>query len=116
MPENDCPSCFAAPAVRHPHFGILPCLQCKARLDALPTPTQQVEIIPEYIKEERKERQDSIEQPHFKGELNKRWVDLWGKKAARDRGFTNKEIKNAKYVMDKARNGNTGIKYYKDAT
>lgn len=116
MPENDCPSCFAAPAVRHPHFGILPCMNCKARLDSLPTPTQQVEIIPDYIKKEREERQDSIEQPHVRGELNKRYVDLWGEKAARDRGFTNKEIKNAKYVYDGLRNKNSAVKYYKEST
>lgn len=113
--ENNCPACFNNPAIKHPRMGLLPCLGCTKRQDALPTPKQQAEIIPDYIKEERKERQDSIEQPHFKGELNKRWVDLWGKKAAKQRGFTEKEIKNAKYVYDNVRSKEGGgVRYYKD--
>lgn len=108
----NCPSCFNAPAVVHPQLGLLPCLTCKTRLDALPTPQQAAEIIPDRIKDERKERGDSIEQPHLKGELNKRYVDLWGADEARKRGFSEKEIKNAKYVMD----GAPGMRYYKDRT
>lgn len=107
----DCPACFKNPAIKHITLGLLPCAACKVRLDKLPTPKQAVEIIPEYIKGERKERQDSIEQPHFKGELNKRYIDLWGADEARKRGFTEKEIKNAKYVYD-----GTPLKYYKEST
>jgi hypothetical protein len=107
-----CPSCFQTPAIMHLTLGVLPCASCKARLDKLPSPRQTVEIIPERIKTERQERGDSIEQPHLKGELNKRWVDLWGESAARERGFSSKEIKNAKYVYD----GAPGIRYYKDRT
>jgi hypothetical protein len=111
-----CPNCFTNQAQEHLTLGVLPCSPCKTRLDNFPTPQQAAEIIPDYIKEERKERQDSIEQPHFKGELNKKWVDLWGKKAAKERGFSEKEIKNAKYVNDKVRNNNQSIRYYKDST
>lgn len=96
----------------HQTLGVLPCLECKKRLDSLPAPRSSVEIIPEGIKREREERNDSIEQPHLKGELNKKWVDLWGEDAARERGFSEKEIKNAKYVND----GVPGIRYYKDRT
>lgn len=106
-----CPSCFINEAQHHVSIGVLPCLECQTRMDKLPSPLQSVEIIPERIKSERQERGDSIEQPHIKGELNKRWVDLWGEDAARDRGFTNKEIKNAKYVAD-----GVGLRYYNDKT
>ncbi|HEX9059116.1 MAG TPA: hypothetical protein VF941_02960 [Clostridia bacterium] len=68
-----------------------------------------VEVIPDYIKAERKERQDSIEQKHFKGELNKRWLDLYGPEMAKASGFSDKEIKNARYVTD----GVNDIGYYK---
>lgn len=112
MPENDCPSCFEHPAIKHLTLGLLPCIKCKARLDSLPTPNEAVEIIPDRIKAERQERGDSIEQPHLKGELNKKYVDLWGADEVRKRGFSEKEIKNAKYVYD----GAPGMRYYKDQT
>lgn len=96
----------------HLTLGALPCKNCQTRQDKLPRPRQSIEIIPDRIKAERQERGDSIEQPHLKGELNKRWVDLWGEDAARERGFTEKEIKNAKYVYDGAPN----MRYYKDKT
>lgn len=107
-----CPSCFKNPATTHPHLGVLPCAVCQTRQALLVSPEKQAEIIPERIKSERQERQDSIEQPHFKGELNKRYIDLWGEDEARKRGFSEKEIKNAKYVMDQV----PGIRYYKDRT
>ncbi len=110
--SNNCPSCFAAPAQVHLTIGLLPCIACQNRQDRLPSPQQAVEIIPEYIKEERQERADSIEQPHLKGELNKRYVDLWGEQAAREKGFSQKEIDKAKYVMD----GVPQMRYYNDRT
>jgi hypothetical protein len=111
-----CPNCSKNQGIKHQTLGILPCGECKARLDKLPSANQQIEIIPERIKAERQERADSIEQPHIKGELNKRWIDLWGVKAARERGFTAKEIKNAKYVYDGLRTKNTATHYYKEQT
>jgi hypothetical protein len=106
-----CPACFTNQGITTSQGNLLPCLECRARQDKLDSPNLPVEIIPEYIKAERKERQDSIEQPHFKGELNKRWVDLWGKQAARDKGFSEKEIENAEYVYD-----GTPLNYYKEQT
>lgn len=113
---NNCPACLNNPAIVHPRMGLLPCAGCTKRQNALPRPHIDVEIIPEYIKEERTERADSIEQPHVAGDLNKRYVDLWGEQAARDRGFSEKEIKNAKYVYDKLRTKTRATKYYNDST
>lgn len=107
-----CPACFTNPCTIHLTLGVLPCQECRVRQDKLPTPYQSIEIIPERIKTERQERADSIEQPHIKGELNKKWIDLWGESAAREKGFTEREIKKAKYVMD----GVPGMRYYKDRT
>lgn len=111
-----CPSCFTNEATIHLSLGVLPCQSCKSRQDKLPSPQQSIEIIPERIKLERQERGDSIEQPHLKGELNKRWVDLWGEDAARERGFSEKEIKRAKYVYDGIRTKNSAARFYKDQT
>lgn len=110
-----CPSCFTFAARIHPQLGLLPCDGCQARQSSLPSPRQSVEVVPERIKAERQERGDSIEQPHLKGELNKKWVELWGEDAAKERGFSEKEIQNAKYVMDGVRSKNTALRYYKDA-
>ncbi len=111
-----CPSCFINEAIQHPSLGVMNCTQCQDRHSHLSSPDQTIELIPERIKLERQERGDSIEQPHIKGQLNKRWVDLWGKKAARERGFSEKEIKNATYVYDGLRSKNTALRFYKDAT
>lgn len=113
---SKCPSCFIQEAQETLSFGILPCVACQARQDRLFSPQESIEIIPERIKQERQERGDSIEQPHLKGQLNKRWVDLWGQQAAKERGFTDKEIKNAEYVYDGIRTKNTAARYYKDRT
>ncbi len=110
--QNNCPSCFKQSAQKHITMGLLPCVDCTLRQNKLPSPNHAIEIIPERIKAERQERGDSIEQPHLKGELNKRYIDLYGEQAARERGFTQKEIKKAKYVYDKA----PGMRYYGDAT
>lgn len=111
-----CPSCYKNKGKQTLQGNLLPCTQCQERQDKLFSPNEPVEIIPDYIKDERKERQDSIEQPHIKGELNKRWVDLWGKQEAKKRGFSEKEIKNAKYVYDGLRTKNTATSYYKRST
>ena len=90
----------------------MPCDACQNKHSKLLSPSEPIEIIPDRIKAERQERGDSIEQPHLRGELNKKWLDLWGTGAAKERGFTDKEIKNAKYVYD----GAPGMNFYKDAT
>ena len=113
----NCPSCFKRKGIKHATLGILPCKVCSDRQDSLLSPSQSVEIIPERIKAERIERADSILQPHVKGELDKRWTDLWGEQAARDRGFTDKQIKNAKYVSDEQRSkSGVALRYYKEST
>src|ERR1035437_5146424 len=105
----NCPSCFKRKGIKHATLCILPCKVCPDRQDTLLSPSQSVEIIPERIKAERIQRADSILQPHVKGELDKRWTDLWGEQAARERGFTDKQIKNAKYVSDEQRTENTAM-------
>jgi|GEM_PF-2204232 len=111
-----CPSCNKKEGKQHLTLGLLPCIECQERHSKLSSPNQAVEIIPERIKSDRQEHGDSILQPHVKGELDKKWIDLWGKKAAKDRGFTEKEIKNAKYVSDGIRSNNYGMTYYKNGT
>lgn len=109
-----CLNCHKNEAQTSQQIPVLPCRECQNRQARLPSPHISVEVIPDRIKAERRERQDSIEQPHFKGELNKRWVDTWGVQAAKEHGFTDKEIKKAKYTMDEARGERGNMSYYKN--
>lgn len=111
-----CSNCNTNNAVITSGGNVIYCDPCNNKHEQLKSPEPFVEVIPDRIKAERHERQDSIEQAHLKGELNKRWVDLWGEQAALDKGFSKKEIKKARYVMDQARGSNGGLKYYRDST
>lgn len=91
-----CLNCHLHPAVIDASFGVLPCRSCQAQPHV--SAGEQVEYIPERIHEDRKAQRNDIEQPHRQGKLNKRWVDLYGVKKARERGFSQKEIDAAEYV------------------
>jgi hypothetical protein len=111
-----CPNNCGRKATIHPTLGIMYCKKCQDKHNSLLSPSQSVEIIPERIKAERVERGDSILQTHVKGELDKRWVDIYGAEAAKEHGFTDKQIKNAKYVSDNIRTKNNALTYYKNST
>jgi hypothetical protein len=91
-----CPICHHHEAKIDPIYGIIGCEACRQRPH--PIPGHQIEFTTESIREQRKEFKDDIEQPHRKGHLNKRWVELYGKAAALREGYTDKEIKDATYV------------------
>jgi hypothetical protein len=84
-------------------------LDCQKRLDSLKKPGGQVEFTTESIKDQRRAYQNDIEQPHRKGQLNKKWLELYGKEKAKKMGFTDQEIAHASYVYDED-------KYYGDKT
>lgn len=109
---NNCPNCNKRPATLHPQFGALPCSVCQDAQEKLLKPGALPEFTTEEIKLQRSEFMDDIEQTHYKGKLNKRWVETYGEKAARDRGFSQEEINKADYVMDSV----PGIRYYNDRT
>ena len=100
-----CPSCKTNKARLHSVYGVIPCEECSAK--NLQRPGSTIEFTSESIKEQRKEFADDIEQPHHGGELNKRWLEIYGEDLAIKRGFTKKEIKNAKYTWN-------DLRYYKD--
>lgn len=93
-----CPACQYHDAQLDPYYGYLPCSNCQNRQANLNRPRQQSEFTSEAIKEQRKAFKNDIEQPHRKGILNKRWVELYGKEAAKKRGFSEDEINHATYV------------------
>ena len=93
-----CPVCGVNDATIDPYWGLLPCKPCMDRQAGLAKPRGQVEFVGEDIKLQRLKFHKDIVQPHRKGELNKEYVDLYGAKRAKQEGFTDKEIKNAKYV------------------
>lgn len=66
-----------------------------------------VEFTSESIKNQRKEFHNDILQPHRKGQLSKEWVKVYGKKQAKKRGFSDKEINEAKNVW-------TDLTFYKN--
>ena len=111
MSEIRCPNCHLVPAKRHPVLGVLPCDRCNKRQTKFTKPGSQVEFTTTSIKLQRAEYGDDIEQTHYKGQLNKKWVDIYGPAEAKKRGFSDKEIAEAKYVFDGA-----GVRYYNDAT
>lgn len=98
LADMKCPVCRTNDAIKDPYYGYLPCERCQLEQSRLKRPGNIPEFTSDTIKEGRKEFKDDIEQPHRKGEVNKRWVDLHGVDAAKRHGFTDKEIKKARYV------------------
>lgn len=96
-----CPVCKKQKATYDPYWGYLPCEECRKRQSKLLKAGKIPEFTSETIKDSRKQFKDDIEQPHRKGQLNKRWLEIHGKDKAKNMGFTDKEIKNAKYVYDR---------------
>lgn len=104
-----CGVCKKNKAIYDEYYGWLPCKECTERQAKKTKPGSSIpEFAGDDIREGRNMHADDIEQPHYRGHLNKKWLDLYGKKAALRRGFTKEEIKNAKYVY----NGLT--KYYRE--
>jgi len=93
-----CNICQKSPAVYDPYWGWLPCEACqngtaKNRKRA----GEQTEFVSEAIKEDRRRMADDIEPQHIKGYLNKRWVELYGVKRAKELGYSDKEIRESGY-------------------
>ena len=93
-----CPACGKNDAIKDDYWGILPCKSCQDRQANLNKPKAQTEFTSDSIKEQRKIYAKDIEADHRSGQLNKAWLDIHGVKAAKRRGYTDKEIKEAKYV------------------
>lgn len=106
-----CLNCHKGKAIIHPRLGILPCIDCQTKQASYIKPGAFTEFTTDDIKQQRGEFADDIEQTHYKGALNKRWVEIYGKEAAKKRGFSDEEIKHAEYVMD-----GVGLRYYNDKT
>lgn len=102
-----CPRCRKNKAVLDPYYGYLPCEDCQEQQRKLKRPSRQIEFIPDYIKVDRRAYSTDFLPPHRKGQLDKGWVNRYGKKKAKAKGFSDREIKNAKYVWNSE-------KYYKD--
>ena len=103
-----CPNCHNSEGIFDVKYGILPCMGCRDRQSVLSKPKPQIEFTSDNIKQQRREYEKDIEQPHRKGELNKAWLETYGVKSAKQFGFTDKEIKKAKYVY----NGNDNYLFY----
>lgn len=104
-----CPVCKKNKAIYDPYYGYLPCAQCQERQSKLQHPKSQVEFTPEYLKTDRKAHRSDFLPAHRKGQLDKGFVDRYGAKKAKAQGFSDKEIRDAKYVWD----GDDGVSYYK---
>lgn len=94
--DDLCPICRRNKALKDPYWGIMPCDECQNKTKD--KPSKQSEMVGEDIKEQRRAHGKDILPPHRKGQLDKGWVERYGKKKAKERGFTDKEIKESKYV------------------
>lgn len=103
-----CPLCKKEEAFVDPYWGMLPCLKCRSKRKD--KPSKQSEMVGEDIKEQRRAYAKDIRPPHRKGQLDKGWVEQYGVKKAKQRGFTDKEIKESTYVWD----GDDTNSYYKN--
>lgn len=95
-----CPSCHKGEAKTHYQLGVIPCDDCRNRQSTLAHPGADIEFTSDDIKEQRKAYSKDILQPHRKGQLSKEWLDQYGSKAAKDRGFSDSEIESAKPVWN----------------
>lgn len=93
-----CNICHIGKARIHPRYGLLPCLSCEKKQASLRSPLTPVEFTSESIKEQRKAYRKDFLPMHNRGELDKGFVERYGAKKAKEHGFTDKEIKNARYV------------------
>lgn len=104
-----CPNCKKNKAQYDPYWGYLPCSDCQERQATFTTPKAPNEFVPEYLKQDRKANRTDFLPAHRKGQLDKGFVERYGAKKAKQQGFTDTEIKNAKYVWE----GDDGVSYYK---
>lgn len=91
-----CPVCKVNDAVFDEYYGWLPCLSCRKRQKTLRKPTKQVEFTSSDIKLQRRAYLKDFLPMHNRGQLSKEWLDTYGTKKAKQRGFSDTEIKKAK--------------------
>lgn len=101
-----CYVCRKHPATYNYIYGWLPCVSCQKRGKTLSKAGQQPEMVGASIKEQRKQYLKDILPAHRKGVLDKGFVERYGAKKAKEQGFSDKEIKNAKHVWNEG--------YYKE--
>lgn len=95
-----CPSCHLGTAQIDKRLGVLPCRLCIKRHRNLRRSSLPPEFTSDSIKQQRKMYRKDILPIHNRGQLDKGWLDRYGAKKAKQRGFTDEEIKNARYVWD----------------
>lgn len=103
-----CTVCRRGEAIKHPTYGVLPCLACQTRRRELKSPDHQVEFTSAAIKSQRVEYARSIMQPFRAGEPSREFADLYPDKAKRY--FTPKELKKAKPVWKDTFSDNINLK------
>ena len=99
-----CLGCGKRPAIESMIYGFLPCTDCSDADGGVIG--KSVEMIPDRIKEERKERYDDTLQPFRKSVLSKEYLSKYGTKYIK---VSPDEIKRAKNTW-----GRDVGKFYKD--
>jgi hypothetical protein len=95
-----CPVCHKEEAINDEYYGVLPCFACMERQAKSKRANRQAEFVGEDIKQQRKAYKEDILPAHRKGHLDKGFVEKYGTRKAKEQGFSEKEIKNAKYVWN----------------
>jgi hypothetical protein len=101
-----CYVCKKNEAIKDGYYGYLPCENCKRKSNVRQRAHRQTEMVGEDIKEQRRAHGKDILPAHRKGVLDKGFLDRYGAKKAKEQGFTDAEIKHAKYVWNES--------YYKE--
>ena len=87
-----CTVCRKGEAIKSSIYGVLPCIDCQARRKKQALPNSS-EIIPESLRNDRKEHARSILQPYRNGQLSKEFIDIYGTESVK---ASSEEIANAK--------------------
>jgi len=102
MKKHLCVSCRKTNRQVHPILGVLPyCQSCQLLQDA--SIKKVPEMAGESIKNNREMHWDDIHPAHYKGHASREFLEKYGKKAMLRQGFSEKEIKEAKYVYNSDR-------------
>lgn len=88
-----CVVCHKNEASKSRFYGFLPCNSCQTNAQKPNSP----EVVPNYIKEDRKAEHDNTIQPFRKGIVSKEYLNKYGSKYIR---VSEREKKNARNVWD----------------
>jgi hypothetical protein len=97
-----CPYCDENPVKIDGIYGVVPCDECQKRTkDKAPLSGVKYELVPESVKESRKEYAKSLIQPYREGDFSKEYKEAYpirSKEMVKDGIISQRQYDKAKYV------------------